>query len=245
MDTVHIQNDRDGGGTDAPDPRYPMPSITSGLQSHSCQYPGCAVARLLNASQCRAVICWFTCAPNAELLEGALQGGSAGCSEHATSNARCCLPQNTDTSCLQCPRGPEHADQDFFATKSCNDQDQCRGLLDDTLNPSTLSLGAGRPTFFNHLSNANIQPCKPFFKRQKNLDRHLEKHIGERIHVCWVPGCQRSFSHSDNLNAHYNLHGRYGGRNRYVATLDKTRSIYDPCFRGQLTPQGWPLSDAA
>jgi hypothetical protein len=27
----------------------------------------------------------------------------------------------------------------------------------------------------------------------------------------------------------------------YVATLDKTASVYNPEFCGQLTPEGWPL----
>jgi hypothetical protein len=87
--------------------------------------------------------------------------------------------------------------------------------------------------------------CKQYFKRQRTLDRHRKKHMGDRLHVCWVPGCQRSFSRSDNLKAHYTTHGTHGGRNQYVATLDKTSPVYDLKFRGQLTPQGWPLDHAA
>jgi hypothetical protein len=26
-----------------------------------------------------------------------------------------------------------------------------------------------------------------------------------------------------------------------VATLDRTSSAYDPCFRGRLTSDGWPV----
>ncbi|OKP14972.1 Regulatory protein brlA [Penicillium subrubescens] len=46
-----------------------------------------------------------------------------------------------------------------------------------------------------------------------------------------------------NLKAHYATHGRPGGRNRYVATLDRTSSAYDPCFRGRLTSDGWPVRE--
>jgi len=78
----------------------------------------------------------------------------------------------------------------------------------------------------------NYLGCKQYFKRQRTLNRYLKNYIGERLYVCWVSGCQRSFSHSDNLNAYYTTHGKHGGRNRYVATLDKISSIYDPCYRG-------------
>jgi hypothetical protein len=45
----------------------------------------------------------------------------------------------------------------------------------------------------------------------------------------------------DKLKEHYVTHGKRKGRNRYMATLDKTASAYNPEFCGQLTPEGWPL----
>jgi hypothetical protein len=67
--------------------------------------------------------------------------------------------------------------------------------------------------------------------------------LAGKPHSCWVPGCRRSFSRRDNLKAHYATHGKQGGRNRYVATLDRTSSAYDPCFRGQLTSDGLPVRE--
>src|SRR5699024_8372729 len=79
--------------------------------------------------------------------------------------------------------------------------------------------------------------CKGRFKRQEHRKRHMKSHSQEKPHVCWVPGCHRAFSRSDNLNAHYTkTHSKRGGRNRYVATLDETSPDFDPDFRGQLTP---------
>jgi zinc finger protein BrlA len=87
--------------------------------------------------------------------------------------------------------------------------------------------------------------CKRCFKRRENLTRHLRCHSIVKSHVCWVPGCQRTFKRSDNLKVHYTrTHGQRGGRNRYVATLDRTSSDYDPSFRGQLTFDGRPLHAA-
>ncbi|KAJ5712084.1 hypothetical protein N7488_006240 [Penicillium malachiteum] len=84
--------------------------------------------------------------------------------------------------------------------------------------------------------------CKGRFKRQEHLKRHMKSHSKEKPHVCWVPGCHRAFSRSDNLNAHYTkTHSKRGGRNRYVATLDEGSQDYDPDFRGQLTPDGRPI----
>lgn len=240
--TGHLQNYRVGNATDPQILIDPMLSRTSGLQGHPCQSSGCAISQSLNASQCRGVIFWLPCASGAEVLEAVLQGRSAGCSEHVQGNNTSCLPEDT-SACLQCPRDLvlEHADQNFQAAKPCHGHDQCPAPSDGTLNPSMLSVCAetiniSRPPF-----KCDYPACKQYFKRQRNLDRHRKQHLGERLHVCWVPGCQRSFSRSDNLKAHYATHGTHGGRNRYVATLDKTNAIYDPRFCGQLTAQGWPL----
>lgn len=84
--------------------------------------------------------------------------------------------------------------------------------------------------------------CRMGFKRQDHLERHIRSHSKEKPHVCWVPGCHRAFSRRDNLKAHCTkTHTRRGGRNRYVATLDKTSPDYDPGFRGQLSFDGRPL----
>ncbi|KAJ5771449.1 uncharacterized protein N7511_003500 [Penicillium nucicola] len=107
-----------------------------------------------------------------------------------------------------------------------------------------------------HLSNAKEQDlnthtrkfkckiigCTMGFKRQDHLERHSRSHSKEKPFVCWVPGCHRSFSRRDNLKAHCTkTHARPGGRNRYVASLDKMSPDYDPEFRGPLSFDGRPL----
>jgi hypothetical protein len=87
-----------------------------------------------------------------------------------------------------------------------------------------------------------INGCRMGFKRQDHLERHIRSHSKEKPYVCWVPGCHRAFSRRDNLNVHcMKTHTSRGGRNRYVATLDKTNPDYDPGFRGQLSIDGRPL----
>ncbi|KAL2787007.1 hypothetical protein BJX66DRAFT_311791 [Aspergillus keveii] len=84
--------------------------------------------------------------------------------------------------------------------------------------------------------------CNQSFKRQEHLKRHMKSHSKQVPYVCWVPGCHRAFGRSDSLNAHYTkAHGKRGGRNRYVATLDDQSPDYDPDFQGQLTPDGRPI----
>lgn len=84
--------------------------------------------------------------------------------------------------------------------------------------------------------------CNRSFKRQEHLKRHMKNHSKEKRYVCWVPGCYRAFSRGDNLNAHCTkTHSKPGGRNRYVASLDKTSPDYNPNFRGQLTSDGRPV----
>jgi len=222
----------------------PMLNTTSGLQDRSCQSLTCAISQSLNASQCRGVIFWFPCASGAELSKAVLQGRSAGRSTHVHGKSPSCLPERTSACC---PRGAEsqHADQSFQSTKSCGGYDRCPAPSDGTLDPSTLSLRADAINIARTPFKCDYPSCKQYFKRQRNLDHHRKKHMEERLHVCWVPGCQRSFSRSDNLKAHYTTHGKHGGRNRYVATLDKTAPVFDPYFRGSLTPHGWPIGGAA
>ena len=90
--------------------------------------------------------------------------------------------------------------------------------------------------------NCKVPGCEKLFKRREHLTRHMENHSKKRTHVCWVPGCHRAFTRLDNLNVHYTkTHSKTGGRNRYVATLDKTSPFYDPLYRGPLTPGGQPV----
>ncbi|OKO93080.1 Regulatory protein brlA [Penicillium subrubescens] len=90
----------------------------------------------------------------------------------------------------------------------------------------------------------SVAGCKGRFRYFQGLQRHLSGHLAGKPHSCWVPECQRSFSRRDNLKAHYATHGRQGGRNRYVATLDPTSSAHDPYFRGLLTSDGLPVREA-
>lgn len=114
-------------------------------------------------------------------------------------------------------------------------------LMDGMPHPSTLGL-EGVPISIPRRQFKYSHPgCDSYFKRRKTLDRHLKNYLAERPHICWVPGCQRSFSRRDIPSAHYTTHGRRGGRNRYMATLDKTDPVYNPYFCEQLTPQVWPL----
>jgi hypothetical protein len=86
------------------------------------------------------------------------------------------------------------------------------------------------------------------FKRQEHKKRH-EKTVhninDEEKVYCWVPKCNRGFTRADNLNSHLkNTHcRRSGGRgNRYVATLDKNSTFYDPDWRGDIDDNGYPAS---
>ncbi|CEJ62565.1 hypothetical protein PMG11_11062 [Penicillium brasilianum] len=88
-----------------------------------------------------------------------------------------------------------------------------------------------------------VTKCSSRFRYLKGLQRHLASHLDERPYVCWVLECQRPFTRGDNLKAHYATHGRPEGRNRYVATLDRTSSAYDSCFRGRLTSDGRPVME--
>ncbi|KAG5288938.1 C2H2 zinc finger domain-containing protein [Histoplasma capsulatum G186AR] len=95
-----------------------------------------------------------------------------------------------------------------------------------------------------HPFKCDVPGCGGRFWRHEHLKRHLKNHTNEKPFVCWVPDCNKSFSRNDNLRVHYvSTHGRKGGRNRYVATLDEKSSDYDPEYRGDLTPDGRPLRE--
>ncbi|KAJ5737336.1 uncharacterized protein N7483_002461 [Penicillium malachiteum] len=83
--------------------------------------------------------------------------------------------------------------------------------------------------------------CRSRFKRRKALERHSVVHLRVKPYACWVPYCYRKFQRRDNLNAHYLTHGKRGGRNLCVATLDPASPVFDTGYRGRITPEGWPL----
>ncbi|CAG8429003.1 unnamed protein product [Penicillium salamii] len=123
----------------------------------------------------------------------------------------------------------------------CQAFGQPGNVLYGSQDPANLSLGGSQTNIPRRQFRCDVRGCESHFKLRKTLNRHLASHSGERPHVCWVPWCQRSFLRRDNLKAHYATHGKRKGRNRYVATLDKTAFVYNPEFCGQLTPEGWPL----
>ncbi|CAG8184586.1 unnamed protein product [Penicillium nalgiovense] len=134
----------------------------------------------------------------------------------------------------------QHDSQNNVA-EPCQAFGQPVNLLYSSQDPSNSSLAGSQTNVPRRQFKCGVQGCRSHFKLRKTLNRHMASHSGERPHVCWVPGCQRSFLRRDNLKAHYATHGKRKGRNRYVATLDKTASVYNPEFCGQLTPEGWPL----
>ncbi|CAI7604431.1 unnamed protein product [Penicillium viridicatum] len=134
----------------------------------------------------------------------------------------------------------QHDSQNNVA-EPCQAFRQPVNLLYSSQDPSNSSLAGSQTNVPRRQFKCGVQGCRSHFKLRKTLNRHLASHSGVRPHVCWVPGCQRSFLRRDNLKAHYATHGKRKGRNRYVATLDKTASVYNPEFCGQLTPEGWPL----
>jgi hypothetical protein len=195
----------------------------------------------LNSFECQPVICWFTCAPSPELLNMVLQARPAGCSEHAWNSLRTrAFPQNADRPCLQLHGGPPIR-QDTPEVESDLMFQPCSSIKDGMAHPPTSGLGSVPATNPQRQFKCSHPGCESSFKRKEALKRHLTVHSGERPYVCWVPGCQRGFARRDNLGAHHISHGKHGGLNRYVATLDKTSPVYDPRYCGQLTPQGWPI----
>ena len=85
------------------------------------------------------------------------------------------------------------------------------------------------------------------FKRREHKKRH-ERTVHQRsIHSknkCWVPDCDRPFTRMDNLKSHLrNAHSKKQNvrGNRYVASLDKTSSYYDPDWVGEIDEDGYPI----
>ncbi|KAJ5117622.1 hypothetical protein N7448_011254 [Penicillium atrosanguineum] len=236
-----IQHGQDEAKTDSHLSTFAIPRVRSDLESHSCQYPGCSIDQALNNFECQPVICWFTCAPSPEFLNTILQARPAGCSEHARNSLRTrAFRQDAEHSCLQLHGGPPTG-QDTPEVESSTMFESCSSIKDGIPHAPTSGLGSVPAIIPQRQFKCSHPGCESSFKRKEALKRHLTVHSGERPYVCWVPGCQRGFSRRDNLSAHHTSHGKYGGLNRYVATLDKTSPIYDPHYCGQLTPQGWPI----
>ncbi|KAJ5769715.1 uncharacterized protein N7511_001766 [Penicillium nucicola] len=76
------------------------------------------------------------------------------------------------------------------------------------------------------------------FKRRDHLDAIQGK---SRLSAGYLD-VTVAFHRRDNLKAHCaKTHARSGGRDRYVASLDKMSPDYDPEFRGPLSFDGRPL----
>jgi hypothetical protein len=191
----------------------------------------------------RPVVCWLGCLSTSVPFNHLLLGSPPGHFDHAPSFLGTCLFPNQENINSPYPQPLEALRHDGQNTVAgpCQAFWQPVNLLYSPQDPSNLSLGGSQTNIPRRQFKCDVQGCKSHFKLRKTLNRHLASHSGERPHVCWVPGCQRSFLRRDNLKAHYATHGKRKGRNRYVATLDKTASAYNPEFCGQLTPDGWPL----
>ncbi|CAG7999441.1 unnamed protein product [Penicillium nalgiovense] len=214
-----------------------------GCDSHYHGQPGCSIDPGSIYCGSRPVICWLEYLPTSVPSNHLLLGPPPENFDYVPSFFGTCLFPNQANINSPYPRPLEALQHD-----SQNDVAEPRqafgqpvNLLYTSQDPSNLSLGGSQTNVTRRQFKCGIQGCRSHFKLRKTLNRHLESHSGERPHFCWVPGCQRSFLRRDNLKAHYATHGKRKGRNRYVATLDKTASVYNPEFCGQLTPEGWPL----
>ncbi|CAG8128482.1 unnamed protein product [Penicillium nalgiovense] len=191
----------------------------------------------------RPVICWLSCLPTSVSFNHLLLGPPPGHFDYVPSFFETCLFPNRANFNSPYPRPLEalRHDSQSDVTGPCQSFGQPVNLLYSSQDPSSLNLGDSQSNIPRRQFKCGVHGCKSHFKLRKTLNRHLASHSGEMLHVCWVPGCQRSFLRRDNLKAHYATHGKRKGRNRYVATLDKTASAYKPVFCGQLTPEGRPL----
>jgi len=237
-------------------------SIVSQVSIHSVQsdqdgpdgHPGGHRDCLIDpgSSHCgsRPVIYWLGYDLNSVSFTTLLQGSLPSYFDHAPNFVGTYpfpTTQITTSPCLRLPGDPQHNGQNTHVThvthfdEPCQDLRQSPNLSHGTQGSSNLGLGHLQTSIPRRKFKCSLSGCGSHFNRRKSLTRHLANHSGDRRYVCWVPGCRRNFSRRDNLNAHYKTHGNRGGRNRYVATLDKTSPVYNPDFCGQLTPEGWPL----
>jgi hypothetical protein len=214
-----------------------------GCDGHYHRQTGCSIDPGSIHCASRPVICWLGCLPTSVSFNHLLLGPPPRHFDYATSFFDTCLFPNQVNINSPYPQPLEalrHDSQNDVA-RPYQAFGQPGNLLYSPQDTSNLSLGCSQTDIPRRQFKCGVQGCKSNFKLRKTLNRHLASHSGERPHVCWVPGCQRSFLRRDNLKAHYATHGKHRGRNRYVATLDKTVSVYNPEFRGELTFEGWPL----
>ncbi|CAG8905084.1 unnamed protein product [Penicillium nalgiovense] len=205
--------------------------------------PGCSIDPGSIHCGSRPVICWLGYLPTSVPSNHLLLGPSPEYFGYAPSFFETCVfpnQANINSPYLWPFEALPHDSQNTVA-RPCQAFGQPVNILHSSQYPSNLSLGGSQTNVPRRQFKCGVQGCRSHFKLRKALNRHLASHSGKRPHVCWVPGCQRSFLRRDNLKAHYATHGKRKGRNRYVATLDKTASVYNPEFCGQLTPEGWPL----
>ncbi|CAG8337311.1 unnamed protein product [Penicillium nalgiovense] len=214
-----------------------------GCDGHYHGQTGCSIDPRSIHCGSRPVVCWLGCLPTSVPFNHLLLGSPPGHFDYIPSFFKTCLfPKQVNINSPY-PKSLEelrHDSQNDVAGP-CQAFGQPGNVLYGSQDPANLSLGGSQTNIPRRQFRCDVRGCEGHFKLRKTLNRHLASHSGERPHVCWVPGCQRSFLRRDNLKAHYATHGRRKGRNRYVATLDKTASVYNPEFCGQLTPEGWPL----
>ncbi|KAJ5176079.1 uncharacterized protein N7482_001956 [Penicillium canariense] len=123
----------------------------------------------------------------------------------------------------------------------------------------------GRSTEYSYPSSTQPTDAEPFSDKESDRDKnnggtklgspdHLEdfytyhtEYVQARSHKngCWVPFCKFGPLNSEVLNAHLKLHGKRGGKVRYVATLIANSTHYDPKFQGHLTSMGNPIYERA
>lgn len=83
--------------------------------------------------------------------------------------------------------------------------------------------------------------CTKDLKHKKNLARHLITHSTKKPYACLVPGCLCTFARSDTLRNHYiGIHGKRGGRGRYLSIFDKTSPDFIPKIHYPLHATGPP-----
>ncbi|KAJ6118988.1 hypothetical protein N7471_013608 [Penicillium samsonianum] len=214
-----------------------------GCDGHYQGQSGCSIYPGSIHCGSRPVIRWLGCLHTSVSFNHLLLGPPPGDFDYTPSFFKTCLFPNQVNINSPYPQPLEelrHDSQNDVAGP-CQAFGQPGNVLYSSQDPANLSPGGSQTNVPRRQFKCDVRGCESHFKLQKTLNRHLASHSGERPHVCWVPGCQRGFLRRDNLKAHYTTHGKRRGRNRYVATLDKTAPVYNPEFCGQLTPEGWPL----
>ncbi|CAG8162559.1 unnamed protein product [Penicillium nalgiovense] len=212
-----------------------------GCDGHYHRQTGCSIGPGSIYCGSRPVICWLEYLPTSVSYNHHLLGPPSENFDYVPSFFGTCLFPNQANINSPYPRPLEALQHDNNVAGPCQAFGQPVNLLYSSQDLSNLSIGGAQTNIPRRHHKCGVQGCKSPFELRKTINRHLASHSGERPHVCWVPRCQRSFLRGDKLKPHYATHGKHEGRNRYVAILDKTASVYNPEFCGKLTPEGWPL----